>query len=300
MRKAVVLTLALLAFTSVADVKDIPEKHLEWLGTTMEHFVARRGFWLIGRPPPGRDFQEWFRNYAKTNAIPFSAVIFLMQEKIECEYDAFWNNAPPPDDGGGWSRRERLNASIEMLRYLNDPVSLPFLYRMSRKAEGYYRKVFEDMFYETVEKSPVAAIRATLDTPEKINHTDIDRLCEMIDSRNRFIYIRQAIGLENEDDVFQFLLENLPTLTSVPLVRMIDWGLSKRYPEYKTSSQRLAVWEKIKDFTPAPNWMSAERERLTAQKTELAELAATPPEQRTDMRQRFKNLPAPAAAEKEE
>jgi len=286
-------------FAFTANAWDLPEAHRQRLETDIEQAIDRGRRLPIG-PPPAYYARERFRNYARTNDIPFQAVVLLIQEAVEKEYDAATSHVSTPDDDKIRILEKIAFAAIDLLRYLNDPVSLPFLYRMSRKAEGYYRKVFEDMFYETVEKSPVAAIRATLDTPEKINHTDIDRLCEMIDSRNRFTYIRQAIGLENEDDVFQFLLENLPTLTSVPLVRMIDWGLSKRYPEYKTSSQRLAVWEKIKDFTPAPNWMSAERERLTAQKTELAELAATPPEQRTDMRQRFKNLPAPAPAEKEE
>jgi len=217
---------------------------------------------------------------------------------VEKEYDAVKNCVSTPDDDKSRMLENRAFAAIDLLRYLNDPVSLPFLYRMSRKAEGYYRKVFEDMFYETVEKSPVAVIRATLDTPEKMSHVDANRLCEAIDRRN-ISYVDEKDAPEDVDDAYAFILEHLCYMTNAHKLLAIDERLVKRYPEYATSVQRAMVWEKVKDYV-SPSPLPEAAKWVTDAKSTFAPLTKTPPEQRTDMRQRFKNLPAPAAAEKEE
>ena len=177
-------------FTALSAVEDIPEVHRRNLRSHIAAFLATPSKYVPdteipeGWHPtllsPSRCFRAWCTDYAQTNGIAFSDIILLIQPAIEQEYDAFANNTPLGENEG-YTRRDRLNAVIGVMRYLNDPVSLPFLYRMSRKAAGYYRKIFEDMFYETVEKSPVAAIREVLDTPEKMSQVDIDRLCAMID-----------------------------------------------------------------------------------------------------------------------
>ncbi len=314
-------------FAFTANAWDLPEAHRQRLETDIEQAIDRGRRLQIG-PPPASYARERFRNYARTNDIPFQAVVLLIQEAVEKEYDAVKNCVSTPDDDKSRMLEKRAFAAIDLLRYLNDPVSLPFLYRMSRKAEGFYRKVFEDMFYETVEKSPVAAIREVLDTDEKLA-ADASRLARALmnhvfepkytaDELLQKMMPRIMEGLRNGEKYFQvdpemmdrdpgeryavdeLLLTILPSIRDGETALRVDRNLCFRYPEYRTSVQRLVVCAFIEQCEPPVDWDEESRKPALAQKAELAELAATPPEQRTDMRQRFKNLPAPAAAQKEE
>ncbi len=324
---ATVMAALALTLASAAEQSGIAEMHRQWLDAAMERYITYEG-WAFGAQPNG-----WFAavagKYAQTNQLPFDGVVLLVQEKLEKEYDAFRNGAPPPDDGTGEDRKARVDMSVNMLRSLGrKPLSLSFLYRMSRKAEGYYRKVFEDMFYETVEKSPVAAIREVLDTHEKLA-ADANRLARALmnhvfepkyttDELLRKMMPRIMEGLRNGEKYFQvdpemmdrdpgeryavdeLLLTILPSIRDGETALRVDRNLCFRYPEYRTSVQRLVVCAFIEQCEPPVDWDEESRKPALAQKAELAELAATPPEKRTDMRQRFKNLPAPAAAQKEE
>jgi len=181
-----------------------------------------------------------------------------------------------------------------------DPVSLDFLDAMRHEQPSPFQSQAGYVFMQVLGNLPVAAIRAYLSDPEKAARVDMNGLCLMVDDRNRYSHIRERVGPENKDDVYCFLLEYLADINDISRLRMLDDDLVERYPEYRTSQQRLSVWGKIKDYEPPAKWRKGTKQRVEAQKAELAELAATPPEKRTDMRQRFKNLPPPAPTEKEE
>ena len=287
---ATVMAALALTLASAAEQSGIAEMHRQWLDAAMERYITYEG-WAFGAQPNG-----WFAavagKYAQTNQLPFDGVVLLVQEKLEKEYDAFRNGAPPPDDGTGEERKARVDMSVNMLRSLGrKPLSLPFLYRMSRKAEGHYRRVFEDMFYETVAKSPVSAIRSVLDTHEKL-----------VADANGLARALSAHALASEESaVDELLLTILPDITDSDILMLwADRRLCDRYPEYKTSLQRLATWNKLRDYEPPDHWSDEGKKSVMEQKDEFTRFVALSPEKRTDMRQRFKNLPPPAPTEKEE